>query len=195
VPARFEAAARELRAVLGAHGREGLVLSEVPAPRRLAPHALAVAAEVLRDGAEVASGRFVVLHDPQGQEGWRGDTRVVSFVQAEVEPEMAADPALAEVGWSWLDDALRDRGARHTAAGGTVTRTVSVRFGQISDPDEASEVEIRASWTPLPDGDGDVDGDDRAAPDLARHLLAFCDLLCATAGLPPPGVVALRPRG
>ena len=133
VPARFAAATDAVRAVLDAHGRTGLVLSEVPAPRRLAPHALAVAAEVERDGEEVASGRFVVLHDPAGQEGWRGDTRVVSFVQADVEPEMAADPALAQVGWSWLSDALSGRGLRHTAAGGTVTRTVSVRFGQISD--------------------------------------------------------------
>ena len=79
----------------------------------------------------------------------------------------------------------RDRGAEHTAAGGTVTRTVSVRFGHITEPDEVSEVEVRASWTPV------------AAEDdlpLDRHLLAFCDLLCATAGLPPPGVAALPRR-
>jgi hypothetical protein len=185
-PERFRVAADGVRAVLDAHGRSGLTLHEVPAPRRLAPHAIAVAAEVERDDVEVASGRFVVLHDPAGQEGWRGDLRVVSFVSAEVEAEMAADPALAEVGWSWLEEALRDRGVRHTAAGGTVTRTVSVRFGQISDPDEASEVEVRASWTPLPDDAGDVD--------LAQHLLAFCDLLCATAGIPPAGVAGFPVR-
>jgi hypothetical protein len=45
--------------------------------------------------ADVASGRFVVLHDPAGQDGWRGDTRIVAFVSADVESEMAADPALA----------------------------------------------------------------------------------------------------
>ena len=38
------------------------------------------AAEVERDGVEIGSGRFVVLHDPDGQEGWRGDTRVVAPV-------------------------------------------------------------------------------------------------------------------
>ena len=183
VPEPFGAAVAELRAALARPGRPGLALHEVPAPKRLAPHAVAVAAEVVRGDAEVASGRFVVLHDPDGQEGWRGDTRVVAFVSADVEAEMAADPALAEVGWSWLTDSLRDRGAAHTAAGGTVTRTVSVRFGQISDPDEASEVEVRASWTPLVDDDGRID--------LTRHLGAWCDLLCATAGLPPPGVLAL----
>ncbi|HVM26880.1 MAG TPA: DUF3000 domain-containing protein [Mycobacteriales bacterium] len=185
-PESFRDAAVGVRAAISTHGRTGVTLHEVPAPRRLAPHALAVAAEVERDGEEVASGRFVVLHDPAGQEGWRGDTRVISFVSAEVEAEMAADPALAEVGWSWLSDALRDRGAAHTAAGGTVTRTVSVRFGQIAEADEASEVEVRASWTPVADETGGVD--------LARHLLAFCDLLGATAGLPPPGVAALPPR-
>ena len=132
----------------------------------------------------MASGRFVVLHDPAGQDGWRGDTRVVAFVSADVEAEMAADPALAQVGWSWLTDALHDRAAAHTAAGGTVTRTVSCRFGQISDAEEVSEVEIRASWTPIAEPDGTLD--------LTGHLLAWCDLLCATAGLPPPGVVALH---
>ena len=127
-----------------------------------------------------------MLHDPEGQDGWRGDTRVVAFVSADVEAEMAADPALAQVGWSWLTDSLVERGAGHTAAGGTVTRTVSCRFGQIEDADEASEVEVRASWTPLLDADGSMD--------LGVHLLAWCDLLYATAGLPPPGVVQLRSR-
>jgi hypothetical protein len=184
LPEPFRAAVERLRAALTAHGRTGLELEEVPAPKRLAPYAVAVSAEVGRGDEQVASGRFVVLHDPAGQDGWRGDTRVVAFVSADVEAEMAADPALAQVGWSWLTDSLRDREAPHTAAGGTVTRTVSCRFGQLEDAEEASEVEVRASWTPLPDGDGAVD--------LGVHLLAWCDLLCATAGLPPPGVLALR---
>jgi hypothetical protein len=141
---------------------------------------------VTRGGEQVASGRFVVLHDPAGQDGWRGDTRIVAFVSADVEPEMAADPALAAVGWSWLTESLATRGARHTAEGGTVTRTVSCRFGSMQDPAEESEVEIRASWTALPGPDGVLD--------LGEHLRAWCDLLCATAGLPPPGVAALHPR-
>ena len=183
-PEPFRAALRGLRAAVERAGRPGLHLQEVPAPKRLAPYAVAVSAEIGRNEEQVASGRFVVLHDPDGQEGWRGDTRVVAFVSADVEAEMAADPALAQVGWSWLTDSLLDRGARHRAAGGTVTRTVSCRFGQIEDGDEASEVEVRASWTPLADDDGVLD--------LGVHLLAWCDLLCATAGLPPPGVAALR---
>jgi hypothetical protein len=183
VPDDFRTAVEAIRAGLGDSGRPGLELREEPAPRRLAPHAVAVAAQVLRGDEEIASGRFVVLHDPTSPEGWRGDTRVVAFVQAEVDAEMAADASLGEVGWSWLTESLEQRGADYTAAGGTVTRTVSARFGQLSEPEEDCEVEVRASWTPL--------RTDGGALELVRHLGAWCDLLCATAGLPPPGVLAL----
>ena len=185
-PAGFAAALAALTAELGRPARPGLDLRTVPAPTRMAPHAVAVAADVERDGEEVASGRFVVLHDPAGQDGWQGTTRVIAFVSSEVESEMAADPALGEVGWSWLTDALAEHGAEHVAAGGTVTRTVSTRFGQISEPEDASEVEVRASWTAVEGPDGGLD--------LVAHLRAWSDLLCATAGLPPVGVTALRPR-
>lgn len=184
-PEAFSAGLVSLGAALTGHGRDGLALRVVPAPKRMAPWSVAVAAEVSRGDHDVASGRFVVLHDPDGQDGWQGDTRVVAFVEAQVEAEMAADPALADVGWSWLLEALEDRGAAHASAGGTVTRTVSKRFGQLEDAEDASEVEVRASWTALPAPDGLRLGD---------HLLAWCDLLCSTAGLPPPGVAALHLR-
>lgn len=187
-PEAFADGLVSLHAALADHGRPGVALRLVPAPRKMAPWSVAIAAEISRGGDDVASGRFVVLHDPTGQDGWQGDTRIVAFVQAQVEAEMAADPALAGVGWSWLLEALQERGARHTAAGGTVTRTVSRRFGQLEDArdvEDASEVEVRASWTALPGPQGLQLGD---------HLLAWCDLLCSTAGLPPPGVAALSAR-
>lgn len=186
VPPAFAAGVQALTARVGGQARPGLALRLVPAPRKMAPFSVAVAAEVSRGDLDVASGRLVVLHDPHGQQGWRGDTRVVSLVEAQVEAEMATDPALADVGWSWLLEALEQRGAAHLAAGGTVTRTVSKRFGQLEDPEDATEVEIRASWTVLAQADG--------ALDLERHLLAWCDLLCSTSGLPPEGVLALHHR-
>lgn len=186
-PTVFARAVEGLQAALLEAARPGVLeLHEVPAPRRLAPYSVAYSAEVSKDGDEVATGRFVVLHDPAGQDGWRGDTRVVAFVSADVDPEMAADPALAEVGWSWLKDSLEHRGAEHTAAGGTVTRTASLTFGLVEDPEETNEVEVRASWSPLHAEDGSLD--------LGVHLHAWCDLLCATAGLPPTGVTALPRR-
>lgn len=186
-PEVFRRAVEGLYAVVQQAQRPGaLTVHEVPAPRRLAPHAVAFAAEVIRNGDDIGSGRFVVLHDPAGQDGWRGHTRVVAFVSADVESEMATDPALAEVGWSWLQDALEAHAAAHTAAGGTVTRTASLTFGLVEEPQETNELEIRASWSPLPAEDGSLD--------LAVHLQAWCDLLCSTAGLPPLGVVMLPVR-
>ena len=184
-PTAFARAVEGLHAAVATAERPGVLeLHEVPAPRRLAPHAVAFAAEVTKSGDEVARGRFVVLHDPAGQDGWRGDTRVVAFVSADVDAEMASDPALAEVGWSWLRDALAQRGAAHQAAGGTVTRTASLTFGLVENATETNEVEVRASWSPLAGADGSLD--------LGVHLLAWCDLLCMTAGLPPVGVTPLR---
>ncbi|MCW2598232.1 MAG: hypothetical protein JWM02_61 [Frankiales bacterium] len=183
----FARAVEELHQTISDAERPGILeLHEVPAPRRLAPHAVAFSAEVNKDGDEVATGRFVVLHDPAGQDGWRGDTRVVAFVSADVDREMAGDPALAEVGWSWLTDSLVGRAAQHTAAGGTVTRTASLTFGLVEEPEETNEVEVRASWSPLHEADGSLD--------LSVHLQAWCDLLCMTAGVPPTGVTALRSR-
>jgi len=170
------------RAVAGLSGvelRPEVVVSELPAPQRLAPYAVALHAAVIRAGDELADGRLVVLHDPDGQAMWEGDTRCVAYVQATIDFEIASDPLLPSVGWSWLLEALEASNAEHRAAGGTVTRTTSERFGALSDHPHAADVEIRASWSPL--------------GDLAPHLVAFGELLCSAAGLPPtpPGVVAM----
>jgi len=122
----------------------------------------------------------VLLHDPSCPEPWEGAWRAVTFARAELEPEVAGDPALGGVGWSWLIDSLEDRGVDFCAEAGTVTRVVSERFGGLADRVTTVELEVRASWTPL---------DAR----LGEHLLAWSDLLCQVAGLPPlpDGVVAL----
>ena len=44
--------------------RVEILLEEVPAPQKLAPFAFAMTADVLEDAA---TGRFVLLHDPDGQ--------------------------------------------------------------------------------------------------------------------------------
>jgi hypothetical protein len=100
-----------------------------------------------------------------------------------VEDDIATDPSLPEVGWSWLIGALAERGAAHTAAGGTVTQTTSSRFGDIADASTITRaVELRGSWTALDS-------------DLGPHVLAFADLLSQAAGLPPEGVATLPPKG
>ncbi|MGO4957314.1 DUF3000 domain-containing protein [Luteococcus sp. Sow4_B9] len=166
--------------------RHEVTVERIPSPQRIAPHAVAVEAEVDQDGAELGSGRLVLLYDPAGVEAWEGTHRCVTLARAEVDLEMVTDPLLAEVGWSWLTDALHRQGARYCAASGTVTAVSSRCFGAMEDEPERAEVEIRASWTPL------LDGPD----DLARHLAAWEHLLCTTAGLPdlPPGIVRLAAR-
>jgi len=139
-----------------------------------------VCSTVGSEETELATGRFVVLHDPDFPEPWEGSWRLVTFVRAELEPETGADPLLGQVGWSWLMDSLQDAGADFRAAAGTVTRVLSEGFGSLTEDGNTVEIEIRASWTP-------------AGPDLDVHLAAWADLLSTVAGLPPlpEGVVAL----
>jgi hypothetical protein len=182
LPETFARAVAGLQAVAP---RPEITLQELPAPQRLAPYAYALGAAVVRDPhnpeEEAATGRLILLHDPAGHEAWNGTLRLVTYVTAELEPDLAADPLLPAVGWSWLVDALEAHGARYTALGGTVTQTTSTRFGELAGPPTAADVEIRASWTPLGD-------------QLEAHVLAWCALLASTAGLPPPGVTALPDR-
>jgi hypothetical protein len=144
-----------------------------------------MSAEVISSGAlggggELASGRFVLLYDPSEPEPWNGVWRAVTFARAVFDPELANDPMLGAVGWSWLKEALENREAIHTADAGTVTRVVSESFAGLVDRGATVEMEIRASWTP-------------GGPNLGVHLQAWADLLCTVAGLPPlpEGVVAL----
>lgn len=164
--------------------RPEISLDDVPAPVRLARHGLAVSAEIIDDeDAELAHGRFVLLHEPGGQPTWQGDTRAVLFVRALLEPELAVDPLLLEVGWDWLQESLAGRGLSASAVSGTVSRTGSQAFGDISSRDPEGAIEVRASIT-VP------------AAQAGGILLAWCDLLATTAGLVPlhEGVQALRGR-
>jgi hypothetical protein len=173
-----ETFARAVAGLRAGQPRPEITLEEAPAPQRLAPYAFALSGAVQRGDDEVATGRLILLHEPDGHEAWQGTMRLVTYVTAELEPELAADPLLPTVGWSWLVEALDASGARHTAIGGTVTQTLSTRFGDLADGATQADIEIRASWTPLDE-------------DLSRHLDGWCALLASTAGLPPPGVTAL----
>jgi hypothetical protein len=148
-------------------------------PQRLAPYSYAVGADVVdAEGGELATGRLVLLHDPDGQDAWDGVLRLVAYASAEVDEEMLVDPLLPTVAWSWLIGALHERAASFRAEGGTVTQTTSTRFGDIVGPRTSVAIELRASWT-------------ADTADLAPHLRAFVDLLCTAAGLPPEGVSVL----
>jgi len=175
--------------------RDEIVLEEVPAPQKLATHSFAFTADISNGAlgeseAEVASGRFVVLHEPGGQDTWEGDFRCVTFMRADVESEMQEDPLLPEVGWNWLLDSLASTGADFNAPSGTVTRVSSASFGKLAPRNSDSEIEIRASWSPVIN----------SPADLFPHVQAWCNLITEVAGLPPvpEGVASLgaaRRRG
>lgn len=179
--ARFARAVEDVRA---AGLRPELVVEEVPAPTRLAPQALALSGEVYlsrsADEESAASGRFVLLFDPEEPEPWDGPWRVVTYAKATMEPEMAHDPMLGQVGWSWLTEALESRGLAFGAEAGAVTCVLSENFGALAEREQRVEMEIRASWSPQDEL-------------IGEHLQAWGDLLCTIAGLPPlpEGVVAL----
>lgn len=183
LPAAFVAACASMESV---EFRKELTVRSIPSPSGVAPHSIALAADVqaadvlaatppashsARDSLHGA-GRFILLYDPAEPAAWGGAFRVVCFAQAPLENEIALDPFLANVTWSWLVDALDSRAARYDNASGTATRTLSTGFGELTDPGDAAQIELRASWSPL-----DID--------MTAQLQAWGELLCMLAGLPP----------
>ncbi|MFD0486934.1 DUF3000 domain-containing protein [Saccharopolyspora spinosporotrichia] len=181
MPVAPELFRQAVAALKSSRPRQEIEVSEVGPPRRLAPWAYAVAAEANGPAGELATARFVLLHDPDGQEAWKGVLRLVIYLRVELDPELATDPLLPAVGWSWLTDALEDSGASWTALGGTVTLTSSARFGDIAGPTRSHDLELRGSWT-------------ATDADLGPHGAAFHQLMATAAGLPPEGVSMLGPR-
>lgn len=201
---------RALGTLRKAQCRKELRLAEIPAPARLAPFAVALGAEVMAHGtgaaatplhgpaamalaaaagsdgddqAELATGRFILLHDPEGSAVWDGEFRIVTYIRAELEAEMGNDEMLGTVAWTWLVEALENHKADYRAAGGTATRVLSESFGSLSERPGTIDIELRASWTP-------------ATADVTAHLEAWSDMVCTFAGLPPlpDGVTALPHR-
>jgi len=183
-PAAFAAAIESVR---GLAERDDLVVTEIPAPGGLAPFAFALSADILgarsRPDADLGTGRFIVLYDPDEPEQWGGAWRIVTFAQAPLETEIGLDPFVADVAWSWLIDALETSGAVYTAASGTATKILSSGYGELASHGDGAQLELRASWSP---GDGAI----------APHVEAWSTLICTLAGLPPTaeGVTLLASR-
>ena len=191
--ARFGAVATALARI---ETRPEISVRAAPGPAKLAPHALALTAEVQVAGRQIADGRLVILHDPAGQEAWNGTWRVVMFASADLDEEMAGDPVLNEIGWSWLQEALGERDLAVGVFGGTVTRTESASFGVLDDRGPAGELAIRASWTPVVDAPHPSLADPTTAAIIVEHVLAWLSLLELVTSLEPApeGIVRLDRR-
>lgn len=184
-PAEFREAVSSMRA---AALRPEVFCEEMPAPQRIAPWSAALSGDVTVDEEDLGTGRIILLHDPQGNDAWDGVFRCVAYVRAEIDADLGADPMLAAVGWSWLEEALEAHGAAHHAASGTVTCVTTECFGTMAGEPATAQLEVRASWTP------DVDEDGRL--DMAPHVEAWGELMCTAVGLPPvpEGVTAIPSR-
>jgi Protein of unknown function (DUF3000). len=179
VPAAFTAA---LDAVRRAETRPELVVSEIAAPKGLAPYAIALSANVTParhdSDSALGTGRFVLLYDPAAPQAWGGPFRVVCYAQAPLETEIGLDPFLSDVAWSWLIDALDTHNAHYSAPSGTATRILSSGYGELAAEGDGSQIELRASWSPVVTDIG-------ARGSLDAHVESWGDLLCMLAGLPP----------
>ena len=178
-PEEFREAVAQMR---GARFRPEVLCEEMPAPQRIAPFAAALSADVTVDGEDTGTGRIVLLHDPAGNDAWGGTFRCVAYARAELTPEFAIDPFLAEVAWTWLVEALEAHGAEYTSPSGTVTKVTSESFGTMADEESSAQIEVRASWTPV--------------GDIGPHVEAWGELMCTAVGLAPvpDGVTALPSR-
>ncbi|MDO5701455.1 MAG: DUF3000 domain-containing protein [Bowdeniella nasicola] len=166
---------RALSSLRGHQLRPEISVEEIPGPTRLAPYAAALSAEVTRPpSGEDLSGhaKFVVLYDPDGQPAWHGAFRLIILVRAPMDDEVADDPLLGEVGWSWLSSALEECGAGYHHLSGTVTRVLSESFGGLSLTDSSVDMEIRGSLTPVTE-------------DLGPHLKAWLRLIEMACDLTP----------
>ncbi|MGV3114002.1 DUF3000 domain-containing protein [Corynebacterium freneyi] len=182
-PQPFRDAVKSMHA---AHVRGEISLGDIRPPQKLAPFSHAVGLEVLHPETDLvpetsegdAFGRLILLHDPRADETWEGTMRLVAYIQADMDADVASDPLLPQVAWQWLTEGFGECGAGFSNLGGTVTTTNSVRYGEIGGPPEAFQLEMRASWTAE-----DID--------LAPHVEAFSRVLANVAGLPPEGVAEL----
>ncbi|WGD36318.1 DUF3000 domain-containing protein [Lysinibacter sp. HNR] len=176
-----------INSIRSAAYRPELLVRSIEPPARLAPHSVSLAADITPQQHGVDSphgtGRFILLYDPEEPEEWGGAFRAICFAQAPLETEIGLDPFLAEVTWSWLIDGLNARSARYTAASGTSTKILSTGFGELASQGDGTQIELRASWSPL---------DHNIGP----HVEGWGELLCMLAGLPPTseGVASLQAR-
>lgn len=186
-PGAFVAAVDAMRS---ARLRPEVFCEEMPAPQRIAPWASALSGDVTVGGEDIATGRIICLHDPAGHDAWDGTFRMVAYIRAEIETELAEDPLAGEVAWSWLVEALEAHGAEYGMASGSVTKVTTENFGGMAEDGATAQLELRASWTPV------IDDERAGVPDVRAHIEAWGDLMCQAAGLEPvpEGVASIPSR-
>ncbi|HIV57367.1 MAG TPA: DUF3000 domain-containing protein [Candidatus Stackebrandtia faecavium] len=145
--------------------RSHMRVSELPAPRFLAPYSHGISATVGLQDTQATEAHLVLLHDPQGQPSWEGVFRLVTYVGTHTDEPWQSIGYWQTQMWVNLTEALHARGAAYRAAGGTVTCTSSQSCGGLATDETArdgkanlsaayngshsgTQIQLRASWTP-----------------------------------------------
>lgn len=168
-PAQFAAASLSLA---DPFLRQELNTAQIPAPDQIAPWALAFAAQAPNPADTPMNrgvGRIVFLYDPEQYETWGSNMRVIAYGKSPLENDLGIEEDVAHFWWGKLMQALRMHGAQFSHEAGTVTKMTSTGMGSLANDPNASEVEMRASWSPQQD-------------ELGPHLAAWQDLIAAMAG-------------
>ncbi|NCA07161.1 MAG: DUF3000 family protein [Micrococcales bacterium] len=152
--------------------RPELETLQIPAPKDIAPIALAFSAQVPNPADTPMNrgvGRIVFLFDSKEFETWGSNMRVIAYGKSPLENDVGIQDDAANYWWHWLMRALEHRGAKFSHEAGTVTKMSSTGMGALATDREQTEIEIRASWSPQED-------------DLGPHLAAWQDLISGMAG-------------
>jgi len=149
-------------------------------PQRLAPYSYALGAEVSipdrrssPNGPRRRLGRLILLHDPDGSEAWDGTMRLGRYHPATWTPPRPSTrccPRWRGAGWSTRSTPGR---ARHSSRRHGHGHHLC-RYGDISGPPRAHQLEMRASWT-------------ATSLELGTHVQAFCEVSSNAPGCHRPG--------
>lgn len=153
--------------------RDEIQITQIPAPKGIAPEALAISAEISHEiSSDHGVSRLVLCRDPDEPQGWNSPYRIIGYAKSAVDLHMAKDEFMAQLPWEWLKDTLASAGAQFGFEAGTTTTIVSTGHGSLVSQPQHAELEIRASWAPLD-------------TNLAAHVEGWLELLALISGLPP----------
>lgn len=153
---------------------------QIPAPKGIAPEALAVSIEVSHElPVDHGVSRLVFCRDDSNPEGWHGALRIIGYAKSAIELEMARDEYFEELPWQWLLESLRRVGAGMQQEAGTTTTVISTGHGNLAAQSQHAEVEIRASWSP-------------SSGDARQHTLGWIETLALLSGLNPEDAIVAR---
>ena len=189
LPERFEEALLSLR---DAPRPRGLLMEEIPAPRKLAPYSAALTAETVETAGTtpIATGRFVVLYNPNGEESWGGDFRIVIQAHARIDDEVGMDPVFESAAWSWLTDGLEDSRAGYralTALRRGLAWSQRTAWPQVDDTDDVLTVTYEDIVVAT-----NLSGQQRPAPELTAVLLSWDPIDSGTPCLSPGQTLVAR---